>query len=519
MPMRPSGRRVTAMIALAGISLAVATALAAILESPTIGMQDASPVYLIAVVITGSAFGTGPAITTAIAASLLYDVLFTAPRFSFAIADPREWLDLLLFLFVAIAIGRLVAVQHRRTEEAGRREREAASLFGMSRVLATAPSTEEAAAEIVRRLTRDAHLERSWIISMTAGQARVIADSDPGSPPPDASVAATLVHLRDDDAVRWVRLHEHRHTDRGSVAGEYEQVTVRLEADGVELGTLVGTRERAAGLPGFEESRILALAADQIALALRRDQLRRAATELEIAREGDTLKTALVDSVSHDLRTPLASIRATASGLADPDVPWSEEASREAAVLIDAEAARLDRLVRGVLDLSRIESGALHPDLEPHDLASIAEAVIDRVRPGLGDHTVKSDIPGSLPPVLVDAVLLDVVITNLIENAVVHGGPGTAVRLDARAGRGEWVALEVNDSGHGVPDAELPRLFDRFHRVKRSGEGSRRGLGIGLSVVKGLCEAMGGSVSAQRSPMGGLALTVSLRTAPSEPER
>jgi len=179
----------------------------------------------------------------------------------------------------------------------------------------------------------------------------------------------------------------------------------------------------------------------------------------------------------------------------------------------------LDRLVRGVLDLSRIESGALHPDLEPHDLASIAEAVIDRVRPGLGDHTVESDIRGSLPPDLVDDVLLDVVITNLIENAVVHGGPGTAVRLGARAGRGEWVALEVNDSGHGVPDAELPRLFDRFHRVKRSGEGSRRGLGIGLSVVKGLCEAMGGSVSAQRSPMGGLALTVSLRTAPSEPER
>jgi two-component system, OmpR family, sensor histidine kinase KdpD len=263
----------------------------------------------------------------------------------------------------------------------------------------------------------------------------------------------------------------------------------------------------------------MALAADQIAVSLRRDQLRQTATELEVARQTDTLKTALIDSVSHDLRTPLASIRASAGGLADPEVAWQEDASRAAALVIDAEAARLDRLVSGVLDLSRIASGAIHPDLEPHELWAVVEPVVDRMRPSLGGRPLGVTIPDTLPPVLADAVLLDLVVTNLLDNIVAHTDVNAPVSISASSSTEAEVTLVVEDGGQGVPVDELPALFERFRRATSRPEGSRRGLGIGLSVVRGLVEAMGGQVAAAASQSGGLAITLTLRQAPAEPDR
>jgi two-component system sensor histidine kinase KdpD len=295
-------------------------------------------------------------------------------------------------------------------------------------------------------------------------------------------------------------------------AGDSPQYRARIEVDGVELGTIVALRDRALGEPSRTETRVLALAADQIAVSLRRDQLRRAATDLEIAHQTDALKTALIDSVSHDLRTPLASIRATAGGLADPAVPWTDDARRGAAGVIDSEAARLDRLVSGLLDLSRIAAGGLHPDLEPHELWSVVQPALERVRPRLGERSVQIDVPDTLPPVLADAVLLDVVVTNLLDNVSAHSAPDAAVSIRAAEDNG-MVRLTVEDGGPGVPAEALGSLFERFRRGPTRSTGSRRGLGIGLSVVRGLVDAMAGQVSADRSPLGGLAVTVSLRRA------
>jgi two-component system sensor histidine kinase KdpD len=268
---------------------------------------------------------------------------------------------------------------------------------------------------------------------------------------------------------------------------------------------------------------VLALAADQIAVSLRRDQLRQTRTELEVARQTDALKTALIDSVSHDLRTPLASIRATAGGLADPEVAWSEEASRAAALVIDAEATRLDRLVGGVLDLSRIASGAIHPDLEPHELWAVVEPVVDRMRPSLGARPITISIPDSLPAVLADAVLLDLVVTNLLDNVVAHTPDDAAITISAAAGPTSGdeatVTLTIEDGGPGVSTEQLSSLFERFKRATSRPEGSRRGLGIGLSVVRGLVESMGGQVAAAPASIGGLAVIVTLRQAPADPDR
>ncbi|MDP9483404.1 MAG: ATP-binding protein, partial [Chloroflexota bacterium] len=292
---------------------------------------------------------------------------------------------------------------------------------------------------------------------------------------------------------------------------------VRMEADGTVRGSVWATRARSAGEPAREETRLLALAADQIGQAMRREQLVSEATNAEVARRGEAAKSALLDSVSHDLRTPLASIRAAAGSLIDPAVTWTDADRRAAAIGIDAEADRLDRLVTSVLDLSRIEGGSLHPDLEVFDLATIVEPVVERLRPIAGQRPIDVAIPDDLPPVRVDAVLLDQVVANLLENAVRYAAAPAPIRLRARSIDAQSVELVVEDGGPGVPPEARARLFDKFYRIGRRGEGSRRGLGIGLSVVLGMVEAMSGSVRAETSELGGLAVRVVLPAAPAPP--
>jgi two-component system sensor histidine kinase KdpD len=232
--------------------------------------------------------------------------------------------------------------------------------------------------------------------------------------------------------------------------------------------------------------------------------------DAEVARRSDELKTALVASVSHDLRTPLASIRAAAGNLADPEVPWEADEVRTAARSIDTEAERLDRLVRGLLDLSRIEAGALRPRLEACDLASMVDEVVDRLRPNLGQRAVTVDVPESLPPVRVDALLFDQLLTNLVDNAARHApAPAPLVIRGRELEGGEpRVELVVEDGGPGVPRAALATLFDGPARMARQGAGSGRGTGTGLIVVSGFARAMEVDLAATAGEIGGLAITL-----------
>jgi two-component system sensor histidine kinase KdpD len=271
-----------------------------------------------------------------------------------------------------------------------------------------------------------------------------------------------------------------------------------------------------ASEPDRVTTRLLALAADQLALAIRRDDLRREATEVEIARRADALKTALLDAVSHDLRTPLASIRAAAGSLADPDIAIDAPSARATAAAIDAEADRLDRLVREVLDLSRIEAGSLRPELEPLVLADAVGPVVERLRPILGARPITVSIPDELSPVQADAVLLDGLVSNLVENVARHAPEPAALQISAREDAGR-IRLAIDDGGAGVPEAERERLFDKFYRAPSAAAGSRRGLGVGLAIVRGMAEAMGGTVTAEQSRLGGLRIEVELPAAAAVP--
>ena len=284
---------------------------------------------------------------------------------------------------------------------------------------------------------------------------------------------------------------------------------------GVALGRL---GRAASGIPTSGETRVLAAAADQIGGSLERDRLQRDATSAEVSRRSEALKSALLDSVSHDLRTPLASIRAAAGTLMDPDVEWPAEQRREIAASIDREAEWLNRLVTNLLDMSRVEAGELRP--EPGRLRARGPRRRGRRavrRSSRAGHRSRS------------------------------GSRRTCRRSwstrcsSARSWRTRWTTprstagrtrrsasrrapsttgddpVTVEDGGPGVPPETLPRLFEKFYRVPRKGEGSRRGTGIGLAVVRGLVEAMGGRVEARASELGGLAIELDLPIAAPEP--
>jgi len=497
--------RVIASIAGALLAASVAIALLA-----SLGVTHAAPVYLLAVVAIGMRWGTLPAVATSVAAFLAYDFLFVQPLYTFTINSPEEWLNLLLLLAVAVAIGRLVAIQADHAEQVAQRAREAQALFGISRALAETRTVEEAAPMVLERLAAATAMDRIWFgLGPTPADEKTIADTAPREPLPIAAWQVVLQRSPGDEPARWARMHlatamVRRKTGRATVH------RVRVEASGETLGSVWALRARDEREPNRAETRILSAAADQLGQAVVRDRADQERTMAEIARRSEALKTALLDSVSHDLRTPLATIRAAAGSMLDESVAWTAADRREAFQAIDAEAERMGRLVRNLLDLSRIEGGALQPELEPCDLDDLVQQVVKRLR-ATTNKNVHVDLPDSLPPVLADQLYLSQVLANLIENGIRHGGD--TINVTARQLKDGPVEVTVEDDGAGVPRAALPHLFEKFYQAGPPGEGKRRGMGIGMTVVEGLTRAMRGEVSAGRSDLGGLRVNVRLQPA------
>jgi two-component system, OmpR family, sensor histidine kinase KdpD len=300
---------------------------------------------------------------------------------------------------------------------------------------------------------------------------------------------------------------------RSSTAPRGGEYRVRIEAAGAALGSIRALRRRHAGEPDPTATRLLAAAADQVGQALAQDHLAGDARRAEIARQGDAIKSALVESVSHDLRTPLASIRAAAGTLMDPEIRLSREDAQATAALIDGEVERLNRVVTNLLDLGRIEGGALRASHEVVELDDFVTRTVNRVAQHADGRSFEIDVdPAEV--VRGDPVLLEEAFLNVLENAARHTPNGTRVRVAARHLDAEpFVRLTVEDSGSGVPADALPRLFEKFYRVPQRGSGSWGGTGIGLAVVRGLTAAMGGRVSARRSELGGLAVDLDLPAA------
>lgn len=498
------------------LAVAVATIVIAALEGEP-GVPNASAVYLVAVAAIAIAVGTAGAVLTAVLSVLVYDFLFTDPLHTLIVADPGEWLNLVLLLFVAVTVGQLAALQRRRAEVAVAREREARALVTVTRALATRESTPAVLPTIAEALAQEAGLDRVWIcLGADEATERVAATNGDGAPLRRGGTYAVLHRPTGEAPLGWTQVREPVAAVPPGPSGE-RRFRARLEAGGRPLGSIWASRPIDAGPPDAAGTRLLAVTADQVAQALAHDRLVEEARRAEIARESDALKSALLESVSHDLRTPLASIRAYAGTLMDQEVSLSPEDMRASAAAIDREAQRLNRLVANLLDLGRIEGGALRAAREVLDLEDVISLAVAQVEPRAGRRELRVEMPDQVA-VVADPVLLEEAVINLLENAVRHTPDGTTVRVSATGAGPDTVRLTVEDSGPGVPRDALPRLFEKFYRPPSrspatSPSDTRPGTGIGLAVVRGLVEAIGGSTRARASRLGGLAIDVDLPSA------
>jgi len=514
-------RSVAFVVVVAIVSLAAATVAAAIAEG-ALGVADASPIYLLAVVLLAGIGGTWAAVATSIASVLVYDLLFTDPRLTLTVADPAEWLSLLLFLAVAVVIGRMAALLRDRAETAERRTREAQSLVAISRALASAPTAAEARSEIEWRLQDAAEMSEVWV-NLAGAQADAHTDAHTF----DLRPWDLLRNSGEDGPGEWVRVDggeparssidaaEGRTTLAAGAmpGGACDAYRTAIEVDGRTVGWLWATRELGSPMPGRGARRILALTADQLGAAIHRDELRAEATASEVARQGDALRAALLDSVSHDLRTPLASIRATSGSLLDPAVEAVPATVRAMAATIDAEASRMSELVHELLDMSRIQAGAVRPAPQVFELGELVEGVLRRTEAVLGGREVRVELPEDLPPILVDDVLFHTAVGNVLDNAARHTAAPAVIRMRARAVKDHRVELTVEDGGPGVPAEAIDRLFERFYRVIPASGTARHGLGMGLAIALGFVEALGGTIEAGHSDLGGLAIRITVPAA------
>jgi two-component system sensor histidine kinase KdpD len=300
---------------------------------------------------------------------------------------------------------------------------------------------------------------------------------------------------------RWIRVVQPHVASSFSRERSRRVRSVPVELEGQRVGTIVMVRRPETEEFGPSADRLVSAVARQLGAALERLRLQREATEAEILRRTDELRTVLLNAVSHDLRTPLSSIIASAGSLRRRDVQWSEDDRVEFATAIEKEAERLNRLVGNLLDLSRIDSGTLRPEKGWYDIAALVQEVVGRLRPLAPAHSLSIDLPANLPPMHFDYVEIDQVVSNLVENAVKYTPDGTEIVVSVRMEDGA-VRIEVADRGPGIPQDALPHLFDAFYRAPGR-ERSVAGSGLGLAVAKGLVEAHGGHIRAGNREGGG----------------
>jgi len=488
------------VLGLLGVS--IVTAVIGALQ-PQWRVANVSMLYLIAVIGTAIVAGSGPAIAASIAAFLMFDWFFVDPVHTFTVADPSEWLALLLFLLTGAITGQLAGDQRRRAIEAARREQEATLLYGVAHLLVGTellPSLRAVADQLRQTLRlRSVVIELSGDTGeqrITSGDAEVIRRSVTSI----RSWVSSSSTRRPARGRRWIRIVP----PTGGVADDHRVHVMPLASSGRRIGVLAIVRGDSA-VESANDKLLTAIAA-QIANAVERARLRESATEAEVLRRTDTLKSALLNAVSHDLRTPLASIIASAGSLRQRDVEWTDAERETFAADIEEEARRLSRIVTNLLDLSRMESGSLRPDRGWYDFGALVDDVVGRLRTLAATHDLRVAIPEDLPPVPLDYVEIDEVLTNLVENAVRHTPAGTRIDISARVADGSLV-VEVSDRGPGVPIETLPRVFDPF--IRPGGTGSK-GIGLGLAVARGLVEAHGGTLVARPRSGGGITFSFTL---------
>ncbi|HEX3517320.1 MAG TPA: DUF4118 domain-containing protein [Trebonia sp.] len=469
-----SPRRQVAGAVLAVAGLPSLTALLNALQ-PHLNLSDDLLIYLVAVVAVTVVGGFWPAVVAAVGACLLLNWFFTAPLHTFTIAEPRNLLALVLFVTVAVAVSSVVHLAARREADAARSSKETESLLGLAQTVLGGADTP---GDVLDHLTAS-HGGRAELLERVGGRWIKVASSGELDP------ALSTQSSPGGSASRWTPPYP-----RASAPG-----TLRFEVR-PDLALEV------SGQAASATTSLLAGYTAQAVAALDRARLRTQAAQAEALAEGDRMRTALLRAVSHDLRTPLASIKASVSSLRQTDVHWSAEDEAELLANVEENADRLDALVGNLLDMGRLQAGSLEPFLRATAVDEVAPVALRGLD---GADLLLIVVPDDLPLVRADPGLLERVLANLFSNALRHSPRDLRPMLRAKED-GDRVVLDVVDHGSGVPAELKERIFEPFARLDERSPG----VGLGLAVAKGFAEAMGGTIVAVDTPGGGLTVRVTL---------
>ena len=505
-------------------------------------IPNISIVYLLVVIALASTRSQYAAILAAVVAFLSFDFFIVPPLYTFVMYHIEEWISLFVFLIDAILTGYLASALRQRAQEASRREHETHILYDLVR----ATNNEEQPENQLRVITRAiVDVFSAWGVH----DCSILQPDETGTLCTQVSAQQSpkkILLSSDEQALAsWVMLH-------GRMMGLYDETShapstfahIMQRVVGRSTGRSLGRSLRLIPLKvGQQTVGVLRLRIlddvryrqsedrfqeeqhsshvqttffwtflHQAASLIERARLQRENLRIELLQRTDALRAALLSSVSHDLRTPLASIKAATSSLLQEDVQWDDEARRSFLLSIERQSDRLNRLVGNLLDMSRIEDGALRPEKEWYHLAELIHDVVGRMHSLLQGRIIRTDIPDDLPPVELDYLLIDQVLTNLLENALRYTPPVSPIDICVQATKGE-VGISVADRGPGIPASEYVRVFDKFYRVL----GTRRyegyptaGSGLGLAVCKGIVEAHGGTIWTEAREGGGAIFFVTL---------
>ncbi|HEV8639912.1 MAG TPA: DUF4118 domain-containing protein [Methylomirabilota bacterium] len=451
--------------------------------------------YLLAIVVIATRYGRGPSVFAVVVSVAVFDYFFVPPYLTFAVADPQYLLTFAIMLVVGLVISGLTIRVRIQAEAARQREQRTAALYAMSRELAQAGAVDELVAIAARHIGDVFGAEAAVFLPDADGNLRV-SRKDGGF----------LVERDDLKLSRWVFEHG-QPTGLGTATPEAARaVYLPLPGHRGPLGVVsVRPRQRDA-FAAPEPLRQLETFVNQTALALERARLADEAQDARVRAEAERLRNSLLTSVSHDLRTPLAAITGAATTILDSGAHLDQRTRHELLESVRDEAERLNRLVHNLLEMTRLESGALQLRRDWHPLEEVVGAALGRLAKALGTRRVTVNIPPDLPLVAIDDVLIEQVLVNLLDNAVKYTSAESAIRIIATATERK-VTVEVADHGPGLPKGEEDRVFEKFYRAAPEG---RRGAGLGLAICHGVVQAHGGHIWAQNLPEGGVAFLFTL---------
>jgi two-component system sensor histidine kinase KdpD len=478
---------------------AVAGALGlSLLLKPLFGVENVDLMFLTAIVGVAVRYGLWPSLAASVAASLCYNFFFMPPVYTFTITDPTNIAAFLVFAVLAAIVSNLAGRGRTQTVTALQRVRSIESLYAFSRKLASAGTLDDVLWATAHQI---AAMLKVRVVLLLPDNGSIAVRG--GFPPEDRLDEADLA------AAKWA-WQQNRPAGRDSDAlPGAKWLFLPMRTGRGPVGIVGICRDEAGPLLRAEQRRLIDALADQGALAIERVHLVEDIERVRREAETDRLRSALLTSISHDLKTPLAAVLGAAGALRDIPKSLDDDAKADLLATIIDESERLNRFIANLLDMTKLESGAVVPNMAPHDLGEIVGSALERGRKILAKHHVEAAIPSDLPMIWVDPVLFEQVLFNLLDNAAKYAPAGTTVRIQSWR-EGDAINLQVLDEGEGIPEADLERIFDKFQRA-RKGDQVRAGTGLGLSISRGFVEAMRGTITAaNRTDRAGAVFTISL---------